>query len=259
MKATVAALAGMVLFMAQPPVRMSADSARAATANAAAGELAARPRAVVADDAAPVGLQRLDERGERSSLLYVPTRYRADHPAPLVLMLHGAGGVADHSIGLLQRYAEERGVIVLAPTSNAASWDIISGQRYGPDVGAIDQALGRVLARYAVDPKRLAVGGFSDGASYALSLGIINGGLFSHIIALSPGFMAPVSPEGLPRIFISHGVKDRVLPIDACSRTLALRLKKAGYDLEYIEFPGGHSVPEHIMEEAFDWFLRARG
>ncbi len=31
--------------------------------------------------------------------------------------------------------------------------------------------------------------GFSDGASYALSLGVPNGDLFTHIVAFSPGFM----------------------------------------------------------------------
>ena len=234
---------------------MQTDSQPTPQANAAAGELAARPASAVPEGGAPTGLQRLDDRGERGALLYVPTGYRPERSAPLVLMLHGAGGVASHSIGLVERYAEERGAIVLAPTSRAGSWDIISSRRYGPDVKAIDTALAQVFARYAIDPQRIAIGGFSDGASYALSLGIANGALFQNVIAFSPGFMAPTRQGGRPHIFISHGVDDRVLPIEVCSRRLAPQLRDAGYELRYIEFPDGHTVPKAIADQAFDWFL----
>ena len=37
----------------------------------------------------------------------------------------------------------------------------------------------------------MCASGFSDGASYALSLGAANGDLFTHIAAFSPGFMRP--------------------------------------------------------------------
>ena len=43
------------------------------------------------------------------------------------------------------------------------------------------------------------------------SLGIANGDLIDRVIARSPGFVAPVTRVGRPRIFVSHGVKDRVL------------------------------------------------
>lgn len=49
----------------------------------------------------------------------------------------------------------------------------------------------QVLSNYAVDTTRLGVGGFSDGASYALSLGLTNGDLFTHVIAFSPGALYP--------------------------------------------------------------------
>ena len=61
------------------------------------------------------------------------------------------------------------------------------------------------ISRYAFDPAHIAVGGFSDGASYALSVGITNGDLFTDVIAFSPGFMAPARQQGKPRLFISHG------------------------------------------------------
>ena len=101
-----------------------------------------------------------------------------------------------------------------------------------------------------MDPARLAVAGFSDGASYALSLAMMNGGLFSHALAFSPGFAAPMRFEGRPRFFISHGTQDEILPIDHCSRRLVPKLQRAGYQGKYMEFPGGHELPEAVAREA---------
>ena len=66
----------------------------------------------------------------------------------------------------------------------------------GPDVDTIDRSLRTVFAALPVDPHRLAISGFSDGASYALTLGLPNGDLFTHVIAFSPGFMQPPSRVG---------------------------------------------------------------
>ena len=118
----------------------------------------------------------------------------------------------------------------------------------------IDRALEHVFSRYAVDLERLAIGGFSDGASYALSLGITNGDLFTHAIAFSPGFMAPAGQSGSPRIFVSHGTRDNVLPIDSCSRRIVPQLERAGYDVLYREFEGGHTISPEIALEAVGWF-----
>ena len=106
----------------------------------------------------------------------------------------------------------------------------------------------------AVDPARIGIGGFSDGASYALSLGVANGDLFTHVLAFSPGFIAPAVRRGKPRIFISHGTRDEVLPIDRTSRTIVPDLERRGYDVRYREFNGPHTVPADLAREAFGWF-----
>jgi phospholipase/carboxylesterase len=204
--------------------------------------------------AAPAGLQRLELDGGRDGLLYVPAGYRPDHPAPLAVMLHGAGGNAQHGISLLHELADAAGLILLAPESRRQTWDVIMGG-YGPDVTYLDRALAQLFARYGVDPARLAIGGFSDGASYALCLGITNGDLFSHVIAFSPGFMAPAARKGAPRLFISHGTRDQVLPIGPCSRRIVPQVERAGYDVLYHEFDGPHTVPAEIAREAVDWLI----
>lgn len=186
-------------------------------------------------------------------LLYVPTGYRADTPAPLVLMLHGAGGDARNGLLPLQDASDSAGLILLAPGSREATWDVIADD-FGPDVDFIDALLTETFDRCFVDPSRIAVEGFSDGASYALSLGISNGDLFTHIIAFSPGFLRPSRQQGRPRIFMSHGVRDTVLPINQCSRRIVPQLQQAGYDITYEEFDDGHTVPRSIAASAVAWF-----
>ncbi|MFC6592325.1 alpha/beta hydrolase [Deinococcus lacus] len=119
----------------------------------------------------------------------------------------------------------------------------------------MDRALQLVFSRYAVDPAHLALDGFSDGASYALSLGLGNGDLFSHLLGFSPGFLAPAGQVGRPRIFVSHGTADRVLPVERCGRVIRDQLRGAGYDLHYREFAGGHTVPSEVQAEALAWWL----
>ncbi|MBA2246096.1 MAG: phospholipase [Gemmatimonadetes bacterium] len=205
---------------------------------------------------APAGLQPLGLFDTRDSYLYVPVGYRFEQPAPLVLMFHGAGGHAEHGLGPLLELADAAGLILLAPASRGSTWDVIL-REYGPDVEVVERALATVFGHYAVDPVGVAVGGFSDGASYALSLGITNGDLFTHVLAFSPGFMAPAAQHGAPRVFISHGTCDTGLPIERCSRRLAPALERAGYDMRYVEFEGGHTVPREVADEAVEWFLAA--
>jgi phospholipase/carboxylesterase len=216
------------------------------------GHLSAKPRKVQTKGS--TGLRKLGLERGRDSLLFVPEKSMT--PAPFALMLHGAGGNSRDGMDLLRPQSEEHGVILLAPDSRGGTWDFILGG-YGPDVEYIDRALEQVFAQYSIDPKRLAVGGFSDGASYALSLGITNGGLFSHIIAFSPGFMHPTRQPDSPMIYISHGDQDSVLPIESCSRRLVPALKRAGYEVNYHEFKGSHEIPLSVRQESAQWFLQA--
>ncbi len=92
-------------------------------------------------------------------------------------------------------------------------------------------------------------------ASYALTLGLANGDLFTHVLAFSPGFIGPIDHRGKPAIFVSYGELDAVLAIDTCGRNIARQLQAAGYDLTYQEFQGGHVIPLEVAAEAVDWVV----
>ena len=183
-------------------------------------------------------------------LLHVPRTLLPGAAAPLVVSLHGAGGDAEAGLALFRPLAEERGLLVMAPASRGSTWDAVRGG-YGADAELVDRALATVFAAFAVD--RVAVAGFSDGASYALGLGLANGDLVRDVLAFSPGFVPPGAPRrGTPRIFVSHGDADGVLPIERTSRRIVPALRDDGYDVTYREFSGPHTVPPEIAREAVD-------
>lgn len=220
------------------------------------GRLASRPAtpggaAVPARAVAP-GLSPLGLGGKRDGLVFVPQGYQADVAAPLSVKLHGAGGNATGALAPFLPLADPAGMLLLAVDSRGPTWDVIRSG-FGPDIAFLDEALAAVFDRFTVDADRISIEGFSDGASYALSVGLVNGDLFRRVVAFSPGFMVVPERHGPPAVFVSHGIRDRVLPIDRCSRRLVPRLREAGLDVTYREFDGGHIVPPEIAAEAESW------
>ena len=217
------------------------------------GRLTVRVKPGVRTTASGTQLLGLDQA--RDAILQMPATVPAG-PTPLLVLLHGAGGSADRQLQRMASAPSDAGVAVLAPDSRGGSWDAIRG-RFGPDVDFLNRALGRVFDLVSVDPARLVIGGFSDGATYALSLGLINGQLFRKIAAFSPGFVVTGTPEGKPRVFISHGTRDDILPIERCGRVIAQRLRASGYDVTMREFEGGHEIPPAIAAEGLSWCARS--
>jgi phospholipase/carboxylesterase len=217
------------------------------------GRLTARPRSDAAtsvEGRRPLGLERA-----RDGILQLPERPAAA-PLPLMILLHGAGGNGERLLGRIGSFANDAAIAVLAPDSRGSTWDAIRGG-FGEDVRFLDRALARVFDMVSIDPERLTVAGFSDGATYALSLGLINGDLFRRVVAFSPGFLIDGPSHGRPRLFISHGTADRILPIDQCSRVIVPALRRRGYDVTFREFEGGHAVPADVAGEAMRWVAGA--
>ena len=200
------------------------------------------------------GLYRL-HTAATSSLLLVPEGYSLNTPLPLVVALHGAGSEAQGPIDFFGPYAESSHFIVLAPESAGGTWDGVEGI-YGPDLVTIDGALRLTFMRCAIDATRICLEGFSDGASYALGVGITNPEIFARVVAFSPGFVTDAEQQTRkPPIFISHGVRDGVLPIDMTSRVIVPELRADGYEITYMEFDGTHLIPPAIASAAVQFIL----
>lgn len=221
------------------------------------GILSARPRQAAAQ--AREGTYKLDAWPQPH--IFIPPNLDAEKPTPLMLLLHGGAGGGDRLLREFVPLAGEAGVVLLAPEAERRTWDVVRSFQYGgeptfgTDVKRVDASLEALFDMVSIDPTRIAIAGMSDGASYALSLGLRNGGLFSHIIAFSPGGIAPFSGTPEPRIFISHGRKDSVLPFDHTASGMVAGLKAAGADVTFLPFEGDHELRQQEMHAAMKWWL----
>ena len=229
--------------------------------------LSSRPSAAVAT--LPAGITKL----ANGALAYRPARL-GPGPHPLVVVLHGHGGPSAQLLAEFRPQADARGLILLAPRSLGQTWDLIidaaryrGGRprkgvslRFGRDVARMDAALADIFARAPIDPRRVVLAGFSDGASYALSLGMANPDLFPGVVALSPGLMvAPDEPDATQRLFIAHGRSDRVIPVNVPRDGLAKALSNAGMNLRFRQFNGGHEIDRSALREGLDFALETTG
>jgi phospholipase/carboxylesterase len=216
--------------------------------------LHARPRAP--SETITPGMHPLGLPEDRDSFIYVPAIYEPNIPAPLLVLLHGGGGrsAAEWAAAPIPTLVDDAGLIVMAPSARGLTWDRVQGD-WGPDVQFMDFALTTTFKRCNVDPTRIALGGFSDGGSYALSLGASNGDLFSSLLGFSPGIYAPEDARGRPRVFISHGTLDDIIPIDLGGRRIAEAMRRQGYDVTYREFNAGHTVLFTTLVEAVHWIV----
>jgi phospholipase/carboxylesterase len=218
-----------------------------------AGRLAFSHHAPYKPPLAP-GRHALGLSAERDAVLYVPAGLVPGAPVPLVALFHGAGGNPAKILPILEAQADFHHFLILAPQSLLITWDIVIGG-HGPDRERLDWALHEVAAHFVIDPSHVAFAGFSDGGSYALSTGLTNGAIVTHIIAMSAGFMAVTEPQGEPRIFIAHGLHDEQLPIATSGRANAAKLQAAGYDIRYVEFNGPHQPQPAIVGLGIHFFL----
>ena len=205
-------------------------------------------------DGIPLGESRLGLSDDgRDGLLFVPRSYKGDAPMPLLMMLHGFGGTAQ-GVRYTFPLAEEFGVIVIAPESRRMTWGR-EAAGFDTDVRYLGAAYRHVTSLLEIDLTHVALGGHSDGAGYALGMGLAYGDVFNHLMIFSGGLMLPFRKQGKPRIFFGHGTGDEQMPIDRTARKFAPQLRAEGYDVMLHEYAGGHGLPRAVVRMAFEWFV----
>ena len=236
-----------------------------------AGPVAARPRDAAATLRARPSTQTQPslKAGESElsnrSITYRPATLPAG-PRPLLVILHGHGQSPSDFIRMFERWADRCGAILVAPVAEKITWDMIatsqelevrttrpsrSPMRFGEDARRIDQDL-LILFRLApIDPKRVAILGFSDGASYSLSLGLANPNLFPWVLSFSPGFaLWPERVSRKQKVFIAHGTRDSRLDFANTREAIVQPLRDAGVEVQFRTFTGDHVLVAPILRES---------
>jgi polyhydroxybutyrate depolymerase len=138
---------------------------------------------------------------ERTYIVHVPSSYNLQKQlSAVVIMFHGGGGTARAAMWETG-WAEKAGFLAVFPNAmsrdpaqpssfagnpqlwNDGSGRFYSGRKAPDDVRFIHAMLDDLLARFAADPRRVFVTGFSNGASMSFRLGAE---LSKRIAAIAP-------------------------------------------------------------------------
>src|SRR5712691_1613348 len=167
----------------------------------------------------------------------IPPTYSPSTPAPLILALHfgignrdSTGVGADLVKGLIGPALVGLGAIIVAPDSVRGNWSTSENEK------AVHVLLDMVMARYAIDKKRVAVTGYSMGGTGSWHLAEKFPERFSAAIPVAGRPPASASGWRLPVLAI-HSRDDQVRPFDPTEARIA-ELQKAGVNAKLIPLTG---------------------
>jgi polyhydroxybutyrate depolymerase len=149
------------------------------------------------------------EGRDRQYWVALPENYAADTPAPMVILLHGAGGTAQEFLAFTgyRRLAEETGTILVAPQGVQNSWGYLDPEQLHPedlytnDWDFLAVLIDQLVTEYAVDTERVYLIGLSNGgmlaqrtmcehgdklAGVAIIIAAMNNLLAEHCMSMSP-------------------------------------------------------------------------
>ena len=121
----------------------------------------------------------------------------------------------------------------------------------------LDAFLDAVVAGYPVDPARVFLLGFSQGAVVSLAAGLRRPDRVAGIVALS-GYLAESihltdeAGAGGPPVFMGHGSLDDLIPVEA-GRQAREWLAAHGVPVSYHEYPAGHTITAEELDDVRAW------
>ena len=192
--------------------------------------------------------------------LMLPAQMPADVRVPALVIVHGSGGIYPEQISFWAKLLTEQGIAALVidvfnPRGVKSTGEDQSQVPFAADTADAFAALGMLGSHPRIDPKRIAVMGFSRGGVTAVRSGVIpiikgaapTGLRFAaHVAIYSGGCAGILSVTAKPGTFsvepmlFVHGDADDYAPMSDC-RTYAQRIAAAGTPTEFVVLPGaGH-------------------
>jgi phospholipase/carboxylesterase len=188
---------------------------------------------------------------------------------PTVVMLHGWCG-DEEAMWIFSRLVP-LGVAIVTPRApidlpgRGAIWARHDGVDYQPDTASLAEAvfrLERFLAclpqMYPVDPARMVLMGFSQGAMVSNALILTRPNKIIGVASLA-GAAPPLPNDALHvnaltglSVFIAHGKKDTFVPLLAARLTREI-YTRAGADVTYNEYSTGHKMNTPAMKDLQTW------
>ncbi len=196
-----------------------------------------------------------------SYLLYLPADYGRDAQQrwPLILFLHGAGErgnnldlVKKHGLPKILQNRTDFPFIVVSPQCPRGQW--WNNQVL---IGLLDE----IMARYAVDPRRVYLTGLSMGGFGTWSLAIEYPDRFAAI--------APICGGGIPYqldrirhvpVWAFHGARDNIVPLFESKRMVETLERMGGQAMLTVYPQAEHDswTATYNNPKLYEWFLEHR-
>jgi len=221
------------------------------------------------DEPPPTGFVRL-ERGRSRAVLLTPDEIDPQRRYPLFTVLHGAGRQDEMLAKVYRDEPARRQALFLIPRSVEPTWDLIVGGERS-DLDFLEYAYDLIYRRYPVDALQQGLIGYSDGASYALSVGLCNAPMFRALMVWAAGFLVldPETAEALrrsparapkPRLYLEYGTHDELFDFERVALPMRRNLEQAGFDVTFSVDEGGRHWPSgSFHREALDWYFADAG
>jgi phospholipase/carboxylesterase len=200
--------------------------------------------------------------------VHIEPEQPTDGPAPAVFVLHGRGANEQDLLPIAKELPDTVHIVSFrAPDrlQGGYTWyelDLSAGglHQSQPDAAdfdrsreLVDESVEAAVEAYGLDPDRLGLLGFSQGAITSLSLLLDSPADYQWVVALHgylPASHRELDPEGIvdKPVFIAAGSADEIIPA-ARSEAAAERFEELGAAVSYTVYDAPHGVsPEELAD-----------
>jgi poly(3-hydroxybutyrate) depolymerase len=183
--------------------------------------------------------ETIESQGKKHTYyLLVPANATAEHPAPLLLLLHGSN---HNGMSLMEKWKDlaiEEGIVLVGPDSlNPQTWNAPAD---GPEF--LYELLSALKSKYPIDSRRMYLFGHSGGATFALHMSLYESEYFAataiHAGALARKTysIADIATRKIP-IYIIVGTVDQSFPLTDVRATRDA-LNQRGFNAQLTEMKG---------------------
>ena len=195
-----------------------------------------------------------------------------DTPSQSIFFLHGFGSNMQDLFGLSPLFNQNWTCVSLQASIpvqyNGWAWAELDFQNIGklpkPEQMKIHQekvfvSIEQCIKKLDLDPKRINLLGFSQGASLSIYSGLKNPNTFNSVVALSGFFPIKEISEQVDieavrglKLFMGHGRLDPVVPIGLGHDTKN-GLIDIGVNPNYNEYDSEHTIPNECLNDILKW------
>lgn len=195
-----------------------------------------------------------------------------DGRPPAVMLLHGRGAQERDLLPVADALPGDMHVVAFrapTPLGPGFTWyelDLSGGglhasqpnmDDFAESLAALTESIDLAIDRYDLDPDRIGLLGFSQGAILAMSAMIENPGAYAWIVALHGYLPATYESADIEKgagtpVFLGAGERDEIIPATRAEQA-ANRLAAAGVDVTFRTYPVGHGTSPEEVADAREW------